>query len=73
MIEARTHSRVLALSLVGLAVFLAWEALALRSYIRVESRPPAWDQAVHLEIALDYRNAIAAGKADQLAGGEVAK
>jgi len=61
MEEVRPSPRVFALSLVGLAVFLAWEAVALRSYIRVESRPPAWDQAVHLEIALDYRNAVLAG------------
>ncbi|MCX5796598.1 MAG: hypothetical protein NTY77_13975 [Elusimicrobia bacterium] len=61
MVEVRPKARVLALSLAGLAVFLAWEALALRSYVRVESRPPAWDQAIHLEIALDYRNAIRAG------------
>jgi hypothetical protein len=54
-------TRVLALSLAALAVFLAWEALALRSYLRVDSRPPSWDQAIHLEIALDYRNAIQAG------------
>jgi hypothetical protein len=61
MAEAPSKSRVLALSLVGLAVFLAWEALALRSFLRVDSRPPAWDQSIHLEIALDYRDAIQAG------------
>ncbi|MFA6002656.1 MAG: glycosyltransferase family 39 protein [Elusimicrobiota bacterium] len=56
--EMRSHPRVLVLSLLGLALFLAWEAVAMRSYIRVESRPPAWDQAVHLEIALDYKESI---------------
>ena len=52
----------LALGLVGLTVFLAWQALALRSYIRVESRPPAWDQSNHLEDALDYRDALRQGR-----------
>ena len=61
MDEVRPSPRILALSLVGLAFFLAWQALALRSFTRIETRPPAWDQAIHLEIALDYRNAIQAG------------
>ena len=41
-------SKVLVLSLLGLAGFLAWQALALASFIREEGRPPAWDQAIHL-------------------------
>ncbi len=54
-------SKVLVLSLLGLAGFLAWQALALASFIREEGRPPAWDQAIHLEIAQDYRAALAKG------------
>lgn len=53
------NRKVLVLSLLGLAVFLAWQALDLRSYIRRDTRPPSWDQAVHMEIALDYRKALA--------------
>ncbi|MBI5209983.1 MAG: glycosyltransferase family 39 protein [Elusimicrobia bacterium] len=49
----------LVVGILGLAVFLAVQALALRSFARHETRPPAWDQSVHLEIALDYRNAWA--------------
>ncbi|MEK7858810.1 MAG: hypothetical protein AAB320_06665 [Elusimicrobiota bacterium] len=54
--------RLLALSFLGLAAFLAWQALALRSYIRADTRPPAWDQAIHLDIALDYRNLLKDGR-----------
>lgn len=54
--------KTLSLSLLGLALFLAVEALLLRHYVRVDTRPPSWDQSVHLEIALDYREAIAAGR-----------
>jgi hypothetical protein len=56
------HRKFLVLGLLGLAAFLAVEALLLRSHIRVETRPPAWDQAIHLEIALDYREALAEGR-----------
>ncbi|MBI3564193.1 MAG: hypothetical protein HY079_03240 [Elusimicrobia bacterium] len=49
-------------SLLGLAAFLAVEALLLRHYISVDKRPPSWDQATHMEIALDYREAIGAGR-----------
>ncbi|HAM35393.1 MAG TPA: hypothetical protein DEB40_10280 [Elusimicrobia bacterium] len=62
MEEARPSPRVLALSLLGLALFLAWQALSLGAYLRVESRPPAWDQAIHLDIALDYSQAITQGR-----------
>ncbi|MDD5655634.1 MAG: glycosyltransferase family 39 protein [Elusimicrobia bacterium] len=60
MDEFRPRPRVLALSLLCLAGFLAWQAVALRSYLRVESRPPSWDQSIHLEIAHDYREALRA-------------
>jgi hypothetical protein len=59
---ARPSRKVLVLSLLGLAAFLAVQALLLRHFIRVDTRPPSWDQATHLEIALDYREALGAGK-----------
>lgn len=55
MDEGRASPRVLALSLVGLAFFLSWEALALRSYLHVESRPPSREAAATLLTALDWR------------------
>jgi len=61
MDEGRPSPRVLALSLVGLAVFLSWEALALRSYLRIDARPPAWEAAANLQAALDWRESAPAG------------
>lgn len=63
---ADPRRRILVLSLVGLALFLAWQALALRSFIAAETRPPAWDQAVHLDRALDYRQALGRGRWSEL-------
>ena len=60
--RARASRKVLVLSLLGLAAFLAVQALLLRHFIRVDTRPPSWDQATHLEIALDYREALGAGR-----------
>src|SRR5476649_1345024 len=59
---ARPSRKVLVLSLLGLAAFLAVQALLLRHFIRVDTRPPSWDQSTHLEIALDYREALGAGR-----------
>ncbi len=59
---ARPARKVLVLSLLGLAAFLAVSALLLRHFIRVDTRPPSWDQSTHLEIALDYREALGAGR-----------
>jgi hypothetical protein len=53
----------LALSLVGLAFFLSWEALALRSYLRTDTRPPSWEAAATLHAALDWRESAPAGPA----------
>jgi 4-amino-4-deoxy-L-arabinose transferase-like glycosyltransferase len=58
----RSSRKVLVLSLLGLAAFLAVQALLLRHFIRVDTRPPSWDQSTHLEIALDYREALGAGR-----------
>lgn len=58
----RPSRKVLVLSLLGLAAFLAVQALLLRHYIRVDTRPPSWDQSTHMEIALDYREALGAGR-----------
>ncbi|MDE2490578.1 MAG: hypothetical protein KGM24_06995 [Elusimicrobia bacterium] len=54
--------KTLVLSLLGLAAFLAVEALLMRRFVRVDTRPPSWDQADQLEIALDYRQALGAGR-----------
>ena len=58
----RPSRKVLVLSLLGLAAFLAVQALLLRHFIRVDTRPPSWDQSTHMEIALDYREALGAGR-----------
>lgn len=50
------------IALLGVAAFLAVEALLLRSFAREDTRPPSWDQAIHMEIGLDYRDALAAGR-----------
>ncbi|HXT00411.1 MAG TPA: hypothetical protein VN915_07030 [Elusimicrobiota bacterium] len=59
---ARPSRKVLVLSVLGLAAFLAVQALLLRHFVRVDTRPPSWDQSTHLEIALDYREALGAGR-----------
>jgi len=57
-----TNRKTLVFSLLGLVLFLGAEALLLRSYIRTDTRPPSWDQAIHMEIALDYREALKEGR-----------
>ncbi|MDX6770816.1 MAG: hypothetical protein SF051_14875 [Elusimicrobiota bacterium] len=59
---AARERKTLVLSLLGLAVFLVLQALLLRSHVKTDTRPPAWDQAIHLEIALDYKQALAEGR-----------
>lgn len=49
-------------SAAGLAIFLAWQAFSLRTFIREDTRPPAWDQANHMEVAWKYFNAAALGR-----------
>lgn len=63
MEEGKPSPRALALSLVGLAFFLSWEALALRSYLRTDTRPPSWEAAATLHAALDWRDSAPAGAA----------
>lgn len=58
----RPSRKVLVLSLLGLAGFLAFQALLLRHYVRVDTRPPSWDQSTQMEIALDYKEALGAGR-----------
>jgi len=48
----------LATGLAGLALFLGWEALALKAYVRQDESPPSWDQAEQLSAAWDYRQAL---------------
>jgi len=57
-----SNRKALVFSLLGLVAFLACEALLLRSYVRTDTRPPSWDQSIHMEIALDYRDAIKEGR-----------
>lgn len=57
-----SNRKALVLSALGLVLFLGLEAVLLRSFTRTDTRPPSWDQAIHLEIALDYREALAAGR-----------
>ncbi len=61
-LTSASKRKALVFSLLGLVFFLACEAILLRSYIRTDTRPPSWDQAIHLEIALDYRDALKAGR-----------
>jgi len=49
-------------SLSALALLLGFQAWLLADWNRRETRPPAWDQAVHLETALDLRDAARAGR-----------
>lgn len=57
-----SNRKILVFSLLGLVFFLACEAFLLRSFIRTDTRPPAWDQSIHMEIALDYREALKEGR-----------
>lgn len=57
-----SNRKALVLGAIGLVLFLGFEAVLLRSFNRTDTRPPSWDQAIHMEIALDYREALAAGR-----------
>jgi 4-amino-4-deoxy-L-arabinose transferase-like glycosyltransferase len=48
-------------SLSCLVLLLGFQAWNLVDWNRRETRPPSWDQSVHLEIALDLRDARKAG------------
>src|SRR5581483_150754 len=54
--------KTLALSGVALAAFLIWEAWAIRDFAARDTRPPSWDEAIQLEIALDCRQAVREGR-----------
>lgn len=60
--SAARERKLLVFSLLGLVVFLVLQALLIRSQVKDDTRPPAWDQAIHLEIALDYKEALAEGR-----------
>ena len=51
------------LAVAALVVFHAWQLL---DWNRLEGRPPAWDQSIHLEIAQDYKKALAKGELKEL-------
>ncbi|HAZ08865.1 MAG TPA: hypothetical protein DCZ01_10175 [Elusimicrobia bacterium] len=59
---ARTSRKTLVLGLLGVGLFLALEALLVRHFVRTDTRPPSWDQSIHMEIALDYKEAIHDGR-----------
>lgn len=50
-----------AASLAALAALLVFHAFQLKDYCRRETRPPAWDQSIQLETAMDLRSALARG------------
>ena len=54
--------RSLLLACAGLGLFLAWQAWSLSRFIAAETRPPAWDEANHLDVALSYREAAGQGR-----------
>ena len=56
------NRKAIVFGLMGLVLFVGLEAVLLRSYNRTETRPPSWDQAIHMEIALDYRDAMKEGR-----------
>lgn len=56
------NRKAIVFGLMGLVLFLGLEAVLLRSYNRKETRPPSWDQSIHMEIALDYRDALKEGR-----------
>lgn len=45
-----------------LAVFFLAQAFVTGYYVRKETRPPSWDQANHLDVALQYREALKKGE-----------
>lgn len=52
-------------SLAGLAIlalFLTLQSFELRRYVGVDTRPPAWDQANHMDVALQYLEAFRRGE-----------
>lgn len=55
-----------AASLLGLGLLLAFHFALMASWIRRETRPPAWDQAIHLETSLDSLKAVRGGDYDAL-------
>lgn len=52
---------LLAAALAPLGAFLLMQAVELGYFIRHENRPPGWDQANHLDVALQYARALGAG------------
>ncbi|HVA67321.1 MAG TPA: LmeA family phospholipid-binding protein [Elusimicrobiota bacterium] len=58
MSQAPRRRLTLAAGLCGLALFLGWEALALKAYVRQDNAPPSWNQAEQLSAAWDYRRAF---------------
>ncbi len=57
----RSAPRDLAGSLLGLCLLIAFHASQTAHWIRLDTRPPAWDQSVQLETAWDLKEALAKG------------
>ena len=58
--KARARTRAAAWS--GLAAILFLHVLLLGDYNKRDQRPPTWDPAVHLQMALDIKEGLAAGR-----------
>ncbi|MBI4677704.1 MAG: glycosyltransferase family 39 protein [Elusimicrobia bacterium] len=54
--------RTLVVASACLGLFLAWEAWSLAGFVSAETRPPSWDEANHLDVALAYRKAAGQGR-----------
>ena len=45
-----------------LALLVGFHAFSVSSWIKRETRPPSWDQSIHLEIAKDFQVAFSEGR-----------
>ena len=48
--------------LCALLAVLLFEGVTLWFWLAIDTRPPAWDESIHLGVSLDYADAIAAGR-----------
>lgn len=56
-----SRDRTILLAVAALAAFMTWQAFEIHGFISIESRPPAWDQANHLDVGLLYWNRLKQG------------
>jgi len=50
----------------ALALLAVWHALLLSVWLKKDTRPPQWDQSVHLSTALRFKNALARGRIGEI-------